>query len=52
MSWLETLDSRARLWPTPWAWTYLALKWTLVALGAFALGGVLLDRSGFWSMYH
>lgn len=44
--WLANLDTRAHLWPTPWLWAYLALKWGLVALGAWALGGVLLARFG------
>lgn len=35
MAWLARLDARARLWPSPGRWSYIALKWTLIALGAF-----------------
>jgi hypothetical protein len=52
MAWLAQLDTRAQHWPPAGRWMYVAVKWTLIALGAFALGGVLLDRSGLWSMYH
>lgn len=37
MMWLEKLDARAARWPTPVYWTYLAVKWYLVFVGAVAL---------------
>lgn len=46
--WLANLDARAHQWPAPWLWLYLGLKWGLVALGAWALGRMLLDRFGIW----
>jgi hypothetical protein len=51
MAWLANLDARADRWPTPGRWTYIGMKWALVALGAFALLGVLADRIGIWSLH-
>lgn len=51
MSWLAQLDTRAKRTPPLAYGLYLVCKWGLVALGAFALGGVLLDRIGIWSLY-
>lgn len=51
MAWIARLDANAARWSRPAYWSYLSLKWSLVALGAFALGGVLLDRIGMWSLY-
>jgi hypothetical protein len=35
VAWLARMDARARRWPLSGRWSYIALKWTLVALGAF-----------------
>jgi len=35
MAWLARLDTRARQWPRPVFWGYTALKWYLVAVGAW-----------------
>ncbi len=35
MAWLAKLDARARQWPRPVFWGYTALKWYLVAVGAW-----------------
>lgn len=51
MAWLAKLDARVAQWPQAARWGYVALKWYLVALGAFALGRVWLDRIGVWSLY-
>lgn len=51
MAWLSRLDAHAARWPKPAYWSYWSVKWSLVALGAFSLGGVLLDRIGIWSLY-
>jgi hypothetical protein len=37
MAWLSKLDARARHWPKPLHWSYLALKWYLVIGGAVIL---------------
>lgn len=49
--WITSLDRASRRWPRPARWLYLALKWYLVALGAFALVRLWLDRIGIWSLY-
>jgi hypothetical protein len=51
MAWLDRLDKKAASWPTPARWSYVALKWYLIALGAFALIRVSLDRTGIWPFY-
>jgi hypothetical protein len=51
MAWLAHLDNRARQWPRPVFFGYLALKWYLVAMGAFALLRISLDRTGIWPLY-
>lgn len=51
MAWLARLDATASRWPTPAYWSYLGVKWYLIATGAIALGGVVLDRIGIWSLY-
>lgn len=51
MSWIARLDARAQRWPRARYWSYLAVKWYLIATGAIALGGVLLDRLGIWALY-
>jgi len=51
MSWIARWDDRAKQWPTAGYVAYLAVKWYLVVTGAIALGGVLLDRVGIWSLY-
>jgi hypothetical protein len=33
MAWLAKLDTRARHWPKPLHWSYLALKWYLAFVG-------------------
>lgn len=50
MAWITALDTRSQHWPAPQRWLYLGVKWGLVLLGAFALGGVLLDRFGMLSL--
>jgi hypothetical protein len=37
VAWLAKLDARASKWPKPAHWAYLAVKWYLAAVGAFAL---------------
>jgi hypothetical protein len=37
LPWLAKLDQRARRWPRPAFWGYLAVKWYLVILGAWGL---------------
>ena len=37
MLWIVQLDTKAQRWPTPIYWCYLALKWSLVFVGAFGL---------------
>lgn len=51
MPWIDRLDARAQTWPHAAYWSYLGVKWYLVITGAIALGGVLLDRMGLWSLY-
>lgn len=51
MPWLAQLDAKAAKWPRAGFWSYLAVKWYLVATGAIALGGVVADRLGIWSLY-
>lgn len=51
MAWIARLDARARQWPPLAHWSYLALKWALVALGGFALVRLQLDRAGLWPLY-
>lgn len=51
MSWIARLDARAAHWHPAAHWSYLALKWYLVAVGAMALAGVWADRIGLWSLY-
>ena len=36
---IESLDARARHWPTPLRWIYVCIKWSLVALGAAMIVG-------------
>jgi len=51
MPWLDRLDARAERWPAPLRMGYRGLKWYLIALGAFALLRLSLDRSGIWPLY-
>ena len=51
MAWLGRLDAHVKTWPIVPFTLYHITKWVLVALGAFALGGVWLDRLGIWSLY-
>lgn len=51
MPWMARLDARAQQWSRPVYWSYLSVKWYLIATGAIALGGVVLDRIGIWSLY-
>lgn len=44
MSWIATLDAKAKHWPKPVSATYTGLKWLLIALGAWVAGGLLLQR--------
>jgi hypothetical protein len=37
LAWLAKLDARASKWPKPLSWSYFALKWYLVFVGAYAL---------------
>jgi hypothetical protein len=48
MAWLARLDSRAKTWPAPLQWVYVAIKAYLIVAGAIALGRVFLDRIGVW----
>lgn len=36
MSWIARLDTRAKSWPAAGRWSYVAVKWGLVGVGAFA----------------
>lgn len=49
--WLKRLDAKASRWPRPVFWAYLALKWYLAALGAFALLRIWADRTGVWPFF-
>lgn len=40
MAWLANLDAKSRTWPAPVRWPYVAFKWVLIALGAFAAAGL------------
>lgn len=51
MAWMQRLDTKAATWPKPVYWAYVALKWYLVVMGAFALIRLNLDRMGWWSLY-
>jgi hypothetical protein len=44
VSWIAKLDTRARNWPPVARASYRALKWLLVALGAWVAGGLLIQR--------
>jgi hypothetical protein len=44
MSWLASLDAKAQHWPTLTRSVYVGAKWLLIALGAWVLGGLLLQR--------
>lgn len=46
MPWLAKLDARAARWSRPVRYPYLALKWLLVALGAYCLVGVYVQKWG------
>lgn len=37
MAWLARLDARARSWPRPALWLYLAVKWYVIVMGALSL---------------
>lgn len=51
MAWLARLDAAAKRAPTPLYWLYLAVKWYLVAIGAFALLMYTLHRLGLPSLW-
>jgi len=51
MSWMAGFDARAATWSRPARVAYLVAKWSLIAIGALALGGVWADRLGIWSLY-
>lgn len=51
MAWLAKLDARSETWTWPTRGVYLTVKWSLIALGAFALIRLNLDRLGIWSLY-
>lgn len=46
MAWLAKLDARVQRWPRPARWTYLAVRWYLIAAGAIVLTLYLLQRLG------
>lgn len=47
MAWLTEIDTRAQHWPSPFRWSYVCLKWSLIALGAWlALQMAITQRSG------
>jgi hypothetical protein len=50
LPWLAKLDQRARQWPRPALWGYLAFKLALVLLGGYILIGLLGERIGLWSI--
>lgn len=37
MAWLAKLNVQSHRWPWPFRWAYVAMKWYLAAIGAFAL---------------
>lgn len=39
MSWLASLDAKSRRWPAVIRWSYHAIKWLLIAVGAYATIG-------------
>jgi len=51
MPWLARLDTRATCWPLPAYLCYLAVKASLIVIGAIALGRVYLDRLGLWPFF-
>lgn len=44
MSWLAKIDATSRRWPAPLRWLYVALKWYLVAVAAFAWVAIWWER--------
>lgn len=51
MPWIDTIDRKAKTWPTPAHWLYLGLKWYLIVLGAFLVFRMTLHRTGIWVFY-
>jgi hypothetical protein len=51
MGWLANLDARVERCPAPVQWCYVALKATLIVIGAIALGRTLLDKLGIWPYF-
>ena len=44
---IDRLDARARHWRLPAKALYLAVKWTLVGLGAFIVWSLSVERLGY-----